>query len=376
MIKMTEKVIVLGSNHYNTIGMVQSLGSEGVYVVAVTIGKAGLLKRSNFVKEIYEASDFNHAIDIITGEISHDPPLVIIPCGDEAALMLERNSLRLKKNFLYQYATTPHMIEQAMNKNFQVQIAKACGLNVPLSYEVDDIDNLPNDMIYPCIIKPLLSCEGDKRNICVARNSIELNKRVKEMLTDTPRVIVQQFIENKEKELNILGCAFSNGSCEIPLSIEKLRTYPKGRGSVSVGKVIPLNSKMSLISDQIKEMVRSIGFVGLFSVELIVENFSNKIYFIEMNLRNDALNPFILKAGINLPYLHYQDLTKQDLKKYLPSSKERKMICEPIHLSSLYHKDILPLTWLKDIITSSFMLYNKNDKSVFWHMILDKFRSK
>ena len=370
---MTEKVIVLGTSHYNTVGMVQSLGSEGLYVIVVTIGKAGLVKRSKFVQEVYEVDDYNLAFDLIIGQIIDEKPIVIIPCGDEPALMLEKNSFRLKNNFLYQHTTASHTIVQAMNKNYQVQVAKASGLNVPLSFEVDNIDSLPQNMIYPCIIKPLLSCEGDKRNISIARNATEMHEQVKEILIDTPRVIVQQFIENIDKELNILGCAYSNGNYEIPLSIEKVRTYPRGRGSVSVGKVVPFDSKMLSITEKIKKMLGAIGYVGLFSVELMVDSVTNNIFFIEMNLRNDALNPFIVKAGINLPYLHYQDLTKQQLKEYHPICKTRKMICEPIHISSLYNRDISPIVWIKDIFTSSsFILYNKKDKKLFWHQFIDR----
>lgn len=370
---MTEKVIVLGTSHYNTVGMVQSLGSEGLYVIVVTIGKAGLVKRSRFAKEIYEMEDYNQAFDLIVNQIFDGKPIAIVPCGDESALMLEKNSIRLKNNFLYQHTTAPHTIEQAMNKNYQAQIAKASGLDVPLSFEVDNIDNLPVNIIYPCIIKPLLSCEGDKRNISIVRNDTEMRKRVNEILSVTPRVIVQQFIENKDKELNILGCAFSNGSYEISFSIEKIRTYPRGRGSVSVGKIVPIDYNLSSVTEKIKKMLSAIGYVGLFSVELIVDSLTGKIFFIEMNLRNDALNPFIVKAGINLPYLHYLDLTKQPLKKYHPSFKPSKMICEPIHISSLYNRDISLLVWIKDVFTSSsFILYNKKDKKLFWHQFIDR----
>ena len=365
---MNRRIIVLGSDHYNAIGVVQSLGKENLHVIVVINNKGNdsLIAQSNYVKELYQVQDFNEGIDLIANQLVDESPTVIIPCGDEAALFLEKNRERLKEHFVFQYVCKNHSLYQLMDKNIQTIFAINNNIPVPVSYDVCSIPSLPKEVPFPCIIKPLLSCEGDKRDICIAFSEEELHNKVADMLQHTPRVIVQQFIQDKSKELNILGCSFTNGDCILPLCIEKLRVHPIGTGSVSVGMVRPFNEDELKLKDKIVSMVQEMGYVGLFSFEFIREERTGKSYFIEMNLRNDALNTFLVKAGINLPYLHYQDLMGEPLKEYIPTQKSLKMICEPIHMASLHHKSINAIEWLKDIITAdSFMLYDNNDKKIF-----------
>lgn len=375
---MNKKVIVLGSDHYNAIGVVQCLGQEGVYIILVLSGKSKhpLISRSKYVRELYQTDNYEDGIDLIVSKLVQDEPTVIIPCGDEAALLLENNRQRLKDHFLFQHVIGDYSLADLMNKNLQARLASESGLDAPVSYEVTDLQLLPLNIPYPCIVKPLLSCEGDKRDITVAYTEEELYSILESILKHTPRVIVQQYIQSKdtEKELNILGCSLTDGRCVVPMCIEKVRVHPKGTGSVSVGKVFPLTEEYLLLKEKICTLIKNIGYVGLFSVELIVCN-DQKNYFIELNLRNDALNMILVKAGVNLPYIHLQDLIGEPLKDYQPINKSMTIICEPIHMASLYHRGISLIQWTKDIIhTDGFMLYDKNDKGVVIHHFIDKLR--
>ena len=372
---MSKKVIVLGADHYNAIGVVQSLGQEGVYIILVlsSQSKKPLIARSKYVRELYQIDNYEEGIELIASKLVQDEPTVIIPCGDEAALLLEKNRQRLKEHFLFQHVIGDYSLADLMNKNLQVQLASECGLDAPVSYEVTNSQSLPADIPFPCIVKPLLSCEGDKSDITVAHSDEELLKILDSLLEHTPRVIVQQFIQKKDRELNILGCSTTDGQCIVPMCIEKVRVHPKGTGSVSLGKVLPISNEYIPIIEKIRSLLKKIGYVGLFSVEIMTCDDVKKNYFIELNLRNDALNMFLVKVGINLVYLHFQDLSGEFLKEYHPTNKIKTIICEPIHMASLYHRGISPIQWLKDLIFSDgFMLYDKNDKRIFYHHFLDK----
>ena len=377
---MSKTVILLGSDHYNAIGIVQCLGREGFSVIAVIRGKkkGSLIAASRFLTDIYEADDFNQAIDIIATQLVQEQPTVIIPCGDEAALVLEQNSERLKGNFIYQHSSKDYPLSMLMNKHIQASLASECGFHVPQSIEVNSKLQPDCNIELPCIIKPLLSCEGDKMDICIANSKFEMQDKVNKLLTRSPRVLVQHFIGSGGKtELNILGCGLNNGNCIVPLCIEKVRVHPSGTGSVSLCKVKPFSDYHSNIIENIKKLINKIGYIGLFSIELLCENDSGKIFFIEMNLRNDALNSFIAKSGVNLPLIHYSDITGQLLPDYKPVKKEQLMICEPIHLSSMLHGGISIIEWTRDIINSdSFILYDSKDKKVFFLQFIYKIRDK
>lgn len=368
----SKKVIVLGSSHYNTIGMVQSLGRGGCYVIGVLINGGGIVKNSIYIKEIYSVNTYQEGIDYIADNLVQENPTVIIPCGDEAALLLEKNKEKLYEHFYFQRIAHVSLSE-AMDKYFQAKVAQEVGFDVPKSFQIDKNVQSHDEIVFPCIIKPLMSCYGLKNDIRVAYSVDELVKMRDEIFANTNKVIVQEFIENCDNELNIIGCAMDDGHCVIPCCIKKIRIHPKSRGSVSVALVGPIENEHQEICRSIEKFINKIGYIGLFSVELMKVSSKNKTYFIEANLRNDALNPFIEKEGVNLPLLHVQNLLGEKLIDYKPVNKKMKMICEPIHSASLYHNSINVFQWLYDIITSNgFMLYYKEDKKLFWSQYYDK----
>ena len=364
-------VVVLGTDHYNAIGIVQCLGCQGVDVYVVMRGKKkdSLIASSSYLKGIYEADSFNQAIDIIETNFVNETPAIIIPTGDEAALILEQNADRLKGKFLFQHSSITHPISKIMNKQVQTELASECGFEVPQSVEVSSVQKLNNSIEFPCIIKPLLSCEGDKGDISIANSKSELKEKVSDILTHTPRVLIQHFIGmgSKTTELNILGCGLTSGDAIIPLCINKVKTYPTGKGSTSIGKVVHFTEDQQSIIESTKKLIEKIKYVGLFSIELLYEHTTKRTYFIEMNLRNDATNIFLVKAGANLPYIHVMDLMGQMVPQYKLSEKEMTMICDPIHLYSLLHGEISIKEWMKDVINAdSFILYDSHDKRIFF----------
>lgn len=372
---MSKRVIVLGTNHYNAIGVVQCAGYAHAHVILVMVGiEDSLIAKSKYINELYCVNSYSEAIAYISENLRSSQKTVIIPCGDEAALCVDRNRNLLEDSFYFQFSGV-YSLEQLMNKNTQMQFASGCGIAVPLSYEINSIYDIPANVRMPVILKPLLSCEGDKRDICIIRKTQELQKKVKELLELTPRIVLQEYLENSECELNILGYRDQKGNCIIPCSIEKLRLHPVGRGSVSVANVSIINSNQRQLVQSIERLMAKMEYVGLFSVELMRCN--KKYYLIEVNLRNDALNTFVFKYGINLIDCHVCDMLGIPYEANMVDSGVKKMICEPMHLTSVYRRSISVLTWLKDIFTcDAFMLDIKGDKQLFFRQFVDRILNK
>ena len=174
------KAIVLGSDAVNALGLVQSLGREGVYVIAVLDCKESvLISKSKYAKEIINVTNFEQGIDIISEKYLFEEPAVIFPAGDGAALAIEKSSSRLRGKFLFEHIVGEKGFEFYMQKQNQISIAKEFNLNVPLSIRVQKDGEAPDKMVYPCIVKPLVSCEGDKRDIHIAEDKAELNEILK-----------------------------------------------------------------------------------------------------------------------------------------------------------------------------------------------------
>lgn len=367
-----EKVIILGTSHFNTIGLVQCLGNAGLYVIGV-FTRCDSLYNSVFIKEIHLVSDYQSGIEFISSNLAESHKNVIIPGGDDAALLLEKNFDLLKDHFLFQHCKENITIGIAMDKYFQCKIAEKSGFKVPKSFEIEDSEDVPSNLPIPCIIKPLISCIGEKNDIAVSYNEIDAKKIIKELLKTTKKLIVQEYIEHKDEELNLLGVGLTNGQCIIPLSIKKERIHPKGRGSVTVGKVEPLGTDLDCVIDSINKFIKEMGYVGLFSVEVMREKNNQAVYFIEANFRNDALNPFIVKGGVNLPLLHFQDLSGCELNEIKPTDKSFRIINELGHMSSVYRGTINIFQWIWDIVSiHKFATYYKKD----WKFFLKQFVNK
>ncbi len=356
-------VVVLGNDHTNSLSVCQCLGMAGYEVTAVVWGnKSGLLKSSRFVKTILSSSNVEGCIDKIieyfTGTNSKIP---IIACCDTAALALERNTNKLKPKFLYEYATKVS-IESGLQKENQTTFAIKSKFNVPKTWNLNDTMIIPVDVVYPCLIKPLVSLEGAKSDIRVCRDREDLIKNLSS-LQFTKNVLLQQYIE-RDYEISILGCALKNGDVIIPCVENKLTLYPLNVGLECLAEIKPLKDKKIISS--IQSLIKFLGYVGVFSVEMMHSKIDNKYYFTEINLRNDGANGFIYKYGVNLPLNYVEDL----LGLPLTAPKEQKpgyYIWEMHHTLSLAHGDISVWQWWQEIRKSrGFLTYLKEDKKPFF----------
>ena len=369
-----KKAIVFGQEGMNAIGLVQSLGREGVFVLSVLVGSESLIiKHSKYSGKIFFVPDFDEAINLLLEECVFDEPVPIFPAGDGAAVFLEKNRERLQGAFVFEYIKGSKDIAYCMNKLNQVKLAKEYGFNVPLSIRMTKGDKVPTVMKYPCIVKPLVSCEGDKRDIFIANNSAQLVEILNEKLQFTTDVIVQQRI-NRDYDYNMIGCSCDNGDVIIPLSIRAIKFNRNVQDAKTVCLVEPLDPMIKTEVERMQRLMRDIGYVGLFAVECMHNIDDDLIYFTEINFRNDGLNSFIVKCGVNLPYLHYLDLMNLPLKEYTPTTKQKKYICEASHISAIKRRSITIWEWMKDLKgVNGFLYYYADDKRPFFYQFINPF---
>ncbi len=360
-------VIVLGNDHTNSMGVVQSLGVEGFYVIAFVWGvKTGLLQSSRYTKELYSAADAQGCIDSMLKLFGREfDPIPIIPCCDTAALILEENKKRLNGKFLFGFVQGDYTIKQLQEKNIQVELAAQSGFNIPQSIVISDAEEIDSLVFFdaPFLIKPLMSIEGAKSDITVCNTKDELKEKATKILPHTGRLLLQQYID-KDFEYSILGCAKKTGEVLIPAKEIKLTIFPQKTGLESKA-IMDRLSEESLIID-ITNIIKTIGYIGVFSVELMHNSNDGKFYFTEINLRNDGAQPFVRKYGFNLPVMHVNDLL--DLSMPLPQkTNPGQYLWEMHHFQAWRHHNISFLTWLSDILKrKGFLLTCERDYKPFF----------
>lgn len=374
---MKKVVIVFGNDHTNSVGVIQSLGQAGYKSIGLLFGsRSNFVSSSKYTKGVITAKGAQECIEKLLKNIpTNNDKTPIIACCDTAALVLEQNADRLKEYFVFEYATN-YSLEYLSKKENQVRLATESGFNVPKSWNLRDSKRIPIDITYPCILKPLVSCEGAKSDIRVCKTREELEKNLNS-LAYTKNVLLQQYID-RDYEISILGCGLKSGKCVIPVVENKLTLYPKDVGLECLANLQPLED--SPIKTSIEALIEKTGFVGLFSVEMMHCKDDNKFYFTEINLRNDGAEALVTKYGANLPLNHVEnllDLPLTEQKVFRPGY----YIWDMHHFLSLIHGDISVTTWLKELrMSNGFMLYFKDDKKPFFkqytNWILSKFHSR
>lgn len=367
------KAIVIGHDCVNVLGLVQSLGREGVDVTAILeCEKSELIRHSNYAKEIIAVCNFEEAVEVLLTRFAGEEKIPVFPAGDGVALTLAQNYKRLEKHFLIEHLTGAYTMEQLMSKDLQIKLAVKHKFNVPYSMCFSKPFFVPESMVYPCIVKPLVSCLGDKRDILIAQNTEELKDILENRVCFSESVIIQQFID-KDYEYDMMGCAYKNGEVYIPLSDRMVKFNRQLQDTSTVSYIEPLDAEIAVEVEKIKTLMNDIGYVGLFSVEFMHNKKDGLIYFTEVNFRNDGENAFIVHEGVNLPFLHFQDLLDQPKKLFTPTTKSKKYIWEGVHFSNFIKKGISFREWLSDLKgVDGFLYYFKDDKAPFFYQFVNK----
>lgn len=364
-----KKVIVFGNDHTNSLGIVQCMGRAGFSVTAVLWGaKSGLVASSKYVSQVYTADTPQACIVVIRERIEGEECAIIATC-DAAAIVLEQNRASFGNNFRFEFAEGEWSIEELCEKHLQVRLAMQAGFSVPWSSKsIESLNDIPENVPFPCITKSLVSCEGSKNDLIIIRKQEELFAVVENLLVHTPRLLLQHYIE-RDYEISVLGCGLTGGECLIPCVENKLTLYPKNVGLECVANIQPLENEN--IIQPIRNLIKRIGYVGLFSVELMHCKTDNKFYFTEINLRNDGANSFVFKYGVNLPLNHFENLYDQPLTEF-NQFQPGYYIWEMHHTLSLVHRQIGLKQWISELKKSNgFLTYFPDDKKPFFKQYLN-----
>lgn len=293
------KIIIIGTNHHNTLSMVRSFGEEGQKVTLYIYGA----QRSYIARSIYveRASFFSSASDAIDAVFSCACPSgerpLVIACSDEVSSLMDKHYDELVSKCYFFNAGKAGRVTSFMDKQKQLELAKECGFSVPSS-----IDTLPNSanfskVNYPCFVKPQSSIYGGK-NIAICQTPAELKTALNKYNPEY-RVLIQDYIR-KEYEIVVLGLSVGK-TIIIPGYIKKHR---EERGGTTYSTVRPISDLPQHIVGACRQMIKEIGYQGLWGIECIKQG--DDYFFLELNMRNDATTYSMKTAGVNLPYLYFK----------------------------------------------------------------------
>lgn len=360
---MGNKIVVLGGNHHNTLGVVRSLGMKGLkpYVMVLCNTRKSFVLTSKYIQKGWICQTHRNAIDTLCANFSViTEKAVLIATNDESASLIDSHINLLSPFFYLPNAGDQGVLTEWMNKEIMSQNAASVGLNVPKTWLFKDA-NKPSDIEFPCITKGINSVIGSKNDIRICQNEVELNNFLYNQ-RHCPEIQIQKFID-KDFEFQFLGLSL-NGGEEIIIPGRTRINRPNGIENdeffLEFGKC---DSSFDETISKCKSFIRLTGYSGIFSAEFL-RGKDGTDYFMEVNFRNDANGIAATTSGTNLPYLWYLYNSGGDYKTELDDSSVNDVFMTPdlSYFHIMMKREISYKEWKRNIQrTSCFSTYCKDD---------------
>ncbi len=309
-------VYLVGGDHHNGLGLARIFGLNGIEVRSLVIGDCAksFLRKSRFISECRVFPTEKDAFDYLLELPQKKNRSFIIPYSDAAALELDTRLDEFKD--AYYVPSINDMqgeISKLMDKQNQYIFAKKHGIKMAYTVTTNvKAEEHPefDDMPFPCIIKPVISAEGHKRDIAICNTIEELLKVIEEYKQlGYYRALVQEYL-TVDYEIDVFGCVIKQAPyiCQVPT--KTIRSWLPQGGTNSFSQIIT-NTGILKECEKIISAVRKQGFYGLYDIELFVVN--NEIILNEINLRNSGDVYMGISQGYYYPYAWYCDVLGREV---------------------------------------------------------------
>lgn len=349
---LKNKVILIGGNHHNGLGLARSFGVNGIKPYGVIVGEGaehGFVRKSKYWAKTWVIKSDDEIVEFLLNAFQNEKEKpVVIPYSDGAAEEIDLNLDRLKEHFLLpSIGGQQGKIAELMDKQKQVEFAQAYGIPMAKSCVVDLSDiRLPKDMIYPCIVKPVVSAEGEKSDIRKCDTETQTVAYLQELRKKGyHRFLVQEYL-NYDTEYLMVGSISGQNQCWV--NSKKIRVWPVVGGSSSCLQVT--NQKnVSDFFESVRYAFQQITYDGFYDVDVLQVN--GKLYLNEVNWRNSGTIYSVLGSKVYYPVnWYYWKTQNQSPENFIQSCLDETVytIDESLDLRHVACGNITLKQWLRD----------------------------
>lgn len=365
-------VIVFAIDHYNPLGVIRSLGENGIRPIYIAIRhRVELGVKSKYVSKVYQVDGVEEGYQILMeqyGEVykTGKKPFVLFS-DDKSVGYFDFRYEEVKKHFItYNANDTQGRIMKFMDKKNILDLAKKHGLNV-LEPVVVNRGEIPKGLEYPIITKDINpNAGGWKADVFVCQNEEELKTAYTKI--SSPVVLLQKYVD-KKTEFTFEGCAVNKGQ-SVLLAIKSTYKYaiPAYYSPFMICESLH-DEKLKL---SLERMFAEIGFEGIFEVEFLVDK-NDKAYFLEINFRNSTWSYAATKAGMPLPYIWIKGMLDGKISEedYKEVPDGFTAMVEPIDYAKRIELGVSTLgEWLADFKKADCgFYYSEDDLEPFYEMV-------
>ena len=318
---MPEKIgAVIAGGDYQGLGVMRTLARKDIPIILLDSDHC-IGKYSKFKKKFFrspppsdEKAYFNFLIDLAKKEKIHG--WVIFPNNDNAVYVLSKYKDILKEFYRItspSWETTKYVY---IKKN-TYQLAEKYNIPIPKTYYPGSLDDLIElNLKFPVIIKPSIRDHFyNKIKIKAVRinNRDELVKTYRWVcsIINPSEVLVQEFIPGGASHLYSFCPFFKNGTIIASIMARRPRQHPMDFGHASTFAELVDIPEIQEISEK---FLRLISYYGIVEVEFMQDPRDGKYKLLELNPRVWGWHSLAIAAGVDLPYMLYQDMIGQQIK--------------------------------------------------------------
>lgn len=349
---LKNKVILIGGNHHNGLGLARSFGVNGIKPYGVIVGEGaehGFVRKSKYWAKTWVIKSDDEIAEFLLNAFQNEKEKpVVIPYSDGAAEEIDLNLDRLKEHFLLpSIGGQQGKIAELMDKQKQVEFAQTYGIPMAKSCVVDLNDiRLPEDMIYPCIVKPVVSAEGEKSDIRKCDTETQTVAYLQELREKGyHRFLVQEYLIY-DTEYLMVGSISGQNQCWF--NSKKIRVWPVVGGSSSCLQITSENNVQDFFNE-VRNAFGRVGYDGIFDVEAL--RVGEKIYLNEINWRNSGTIYSVFGSKVYYPVnWYYWKTENQSPENFIQTCLDNTVytIDESLDLRHVVCGNITLRQWLND----------------------------
>jgi len=371
--------LVLGMTP-NGLGVVRSLGRQGVPVISVHPNKVSTMC-SRYCESIVSPdveTEEDRFLDFLLDKGRRlDQPGILFPTGDAYVHFVSENRELLGK--YYRFAMPDkNTMRQLLNKKTQYILAEDLGVPLPVTFcpsSFEQLKEVTEKVNYPAIIKPLYSIAWRRRfgvrKVMNVTSGEELLEAYKEVQHSGIEAVIQEAILGGDDRCYKI-CSYMNKESEpiLTFTLRKIRNYPCDFG---VGSCVE-STWMPEVADLGLKFLKGVQYVGVGSIEFKRDKRDDELKMIELNSRLWWQNSLAEKCGLNFPYTMYMDLigNKVEMKSaFREGIKWVSMSSDSASFKGYHARGQLGyMEWLKSLKGEKvFEIFARDDPKPFFHSI-------
>jgi D-aspartate ligase len=308
------------------LSLIRALGGAGVPVAVVTSVPEASLTRSRYCRRVVAVPSFVDRPDEAVGALvafaaTEAERPVLYPQGDHDLLAISRARARLQPHFRF-VLPEAELVEDLVDKLRFARLAHRLSLPVPLTWTIErgQVGALERWEAFPCIVKPATRAHwfgsrlqreaiGSNQKAVRVASRYELMRLLPLLARHETDFVVQEAIPGGEEHiLSYHAYLRADGTRVAEFTGRKLRTSPRLYGLSTCVEITDDERVLALGRD----VLEALAFSGVVKLDFKEHAETGQLYLLEANPRFNLWHHPGAIAGVNIPWLVYQDLCEPE----------------------------------------------------------------